>query len=86
MEDFTGTLIDVRTREEYGNGNVPGSINIPLQEISFKIEEILTMKTPVIFFCASGMRSEQACRFFQAKGLDCINGGGWQEVYHKFYK
>lgn len=74
------TIIDVRTRAEFAGGHVAGSINIPLQEITEHIEEIKAMAQPIIFCCASGVRSGQATQYFQSLGVDCENGGGWMEV------
>ena len=74
------TIIDVRTRAEFAGGHVAGSINIPLQEITGHIEEIKAMAQPIIFCCASGVRSGQATQYFQSLGVDCENGGGWMEV------
>ncbi len=77
------TIVDVRTREEFTGGNVTGSINIPLNEVVDRQEEIMALKQPVIFCCASGGRSEQATMYFRQKGLDCENGGGWMEVNNR---
>ena len=74
------TIVDVRTQEEFSGGNVAGSVNIPLQEIAGRESEIMELKQPVLFCCASGGRSGQATQYFQAKGLECENGGGWMEV------
>lgn len=78
-----GTIVDVRTVEEFRGGHVVGSINIPLNEVVNRAEEIMQLSTPVIFCCASGGRSGQAAQYFQAKGLNCENGGGWMEVQAK---
>ena len=74
------TIVDVRTREEFAGGNVAGSINIPLQEVTERESEIMDLKEPVMFCCLSGGRSGQATQYFKAKGLNCENGGGWMEV------
>lgn len=74
------TIIDVRTPEEYNGGHVIGSLNIPLGEISDRIDEIKKHTQPLIFCCASGGRSGQATRFFQQQGVDCLNGGSWFDV------
>ena len=74
------TIIDVRTRAEYAGGHVAGSINIPLQEITAHIDQIKAMAQPIIFCCASGVRSGQATAYFQSMGIACENGGGWLEV------
>lgn len=74
------TIVDVRTRGEYMGGNVAGSINIPLNEVVDRADEIMNLEKPVIFCCASGGRSGQATAYFQQQGLDCQNGGGWMDV------
>ena len=51
------TIIDVRTPGEFRGGNVKGSINIPLNEIHLRLDEIKQMPQPVILCCASGNRS-----------------------------
>ena len=74
------TIIDVRTPAEFQGGHVAGSINIPLQEVQSRLEEIKAMKQPIILCCASGARSGSATAFLKSAGVDCENGGGWMEV------
>lgn len=75
------TIVDVRTREEYENdGRITNSINIPLQEIVQRADEIKALSQPIIFCCKSGGRSGQATDFFQQQGIDCHNGGSWQQT------
>lgn len=53
-------LVDVRTKEEYKNSSLDFAINIPLDKIE-EIENTISDKdTPIIVFCQSGKRSEQA--------------------------
>lgn len=80
------TIIDVRSRGEFAGGNVAGSINIPLDEIQGKVEEIKAMKQPIVMCCASGNRSGQATYFLQAQGIDCENGGSWLDVNYQLSK
>jgi len=54
------TIVDVRTPGEFMGGHVVGSVNIPLNEIMERLEEIKSMKQPIILCCASGGRSGQA--------------------------
>jgi rhodanese-related sulfurtransferase len=62
-------------------GNVKGSINIPLDEVSSRVEEFKNIEGNVVLCCASGGRSGQATMFLQQNGLSNIyNGGGWQTV------
>jgi rhodanese-related sulfurtransferase len=74
------TIIDVRTTQEFVSGNVEGSLNIPLQELLNHIEEIKTLPEPIIFCCASGIRSEQAANYFKSLGVKCENAGSWRDV------
>ena len=62
LKEKKGTIVDVRSPEEFMGGNVVGSINIPLQEIPQRLEELKTLNQPLILCCASGMRSGQACQ------------------------
>lgn len=79
-----GTVVDVRTHGEFMGGNVAGSINIPLQELTARVDEFRTMKTPVVLCCASGNRSGMATQILQSQGVECVNGGSWLEV--NYYK
>ena len=74
------TIVDVRTAAEFAGGNVAGSINIPLQEIQGREDEVMNLEQPVLFCCLSGGRSGQATQYFKSKGLNCENGGGWMDV------
>ena len=74
------SIVDVRTRGEFSGGHVAGSINIPLNEIPHKMEELRKMQLPIIFCCASGMRSGQAAQFAENQGIECANGGSWLQV------
>jgi len=75
-----GTIVDVRTPEEFSSGNVADSINIPLQEIPQRIEEIKNLPTPLLLCCASGNRSRQAYRYLSQQGIVCLNGGSWLDL------
>jgi phage shock protein E len=75
------TIIDVRTPGEFMMGNVEGSINIPLDEVSSRVEEFKNVEGNVVLCCASGGRSGQATMFLQQNGLSSVyNGGGWKTV------
>ncbi|MBP6455772.1 MAG: rhodanese-like domain-containing protein [Chitinophagaceae bacterium] len=76
-------IIDVRTREEFMGGHVVDSINIPLQEIEQKLNEIKQLAQPLILCCASGGRSGQAAAYLKKCGVECENGGSWMDVNFK---
>lgn len=77
------TIIDVRTPMEFAGGHVAGSVNIPLNEIPERMNEIRSMEQPIVLCCASGMRSGQATGFLNANGVECTNGGSWVDVNYQ---
>ncbi|MCE9538158.1 MAG: rhodanese-like domain-containing protein [Bacteroidetes bacterium] len=80
VKEKQGTIIDVRSPDEFRGGNVTGSINIPLQEIPQRIEELKDLKVPLVLCCASGNRSGQAHNYLVQQGIECYNGGSWLDV------
>ncbi len=80
IKNNKGTIVDVRTVQEFMGGSVSGAMDIPLSEIPSRIEELKEMETPLILCCASGNRSGQAANYLSRQGVDCVNGGSWLEV------
>ncbi|MES2587903.1 MAG: rhodanese-like domain-containing protein [Bacteroidota bacterium] len=80
IKEQKGTIIDVRTKEEFMGGHVVGSINIPLQEIQQRLSEIKNLNQPLVLCCASGARSGQATQFLSQQGIECYNAGSWLDV------
>lgn len=74
------TIVDVRTPGEFMGGHVAGSINIPLQEIQARLDELKALPQPIVLCCASGNRSGQATAFLKNQGINCRNGGSWLDV------
>ena len=80
IRNNSGTVVDVRTPEEFRGGSVYGAVTSPLNEIPLRIDELKEMKFPLILCCASGNRSGQAANYLNREGVDCVNGGSWMEV------
>lgn len=74
------TVVDVRTPMEFYSGSVAGSINIPLNELHLRLEEIKQLQAPLVLCCASGGRSGQAAAYLKNQGVECENGGSWLDV------
>jgi rhodanese-related sulfurtransferase len=72
--------VDVRTPVEFMGGNVNGSINIPLQEIPTRLDELRSFEHPLVQCCALGGRSAQATNYLTHQGLACLNAGSWFDV------
>ena len=70
-------ILDVRTREEYEQGHIPGAILIPDTEIEAKAEEALTGKDQLILvYCRSGRRSKLAAEALVELGYTNIREFG----------
>ena len=80
IKEKKGTIVDVRSHEEFMGGHVADSINIPLQTIPERIDELKGFHSPLVLCCASGNRSGQAQYFLSQQGIDCHNGGSWLDV------
>ncbi|MET3952077.1 rhodanese-like domain-containing protein [Arthrobacter sp. UYEF36] len=73
-------VVDVRSREEYAVACIPGSINIPLDELPSRLKDV--PNTTVYVLCGSGKRSSQAAAVLSARGYDVVNvAGGITEWY-----
>ncbi len=84
IKEKQGTIVDVRSPDEFMGGNVAGSINIPLPEIQNRMDEIAALKTPLVLCCASGGRSGVAHSILSQQGINCCNAGSWLNV--NFYQ
>lgn len=74
-------IIDVRTVNEYDQGRIKGSVNIPLDRIPASVERIRQMKKPIICCCNSGARSRKAISILKANGIHgVLNGGNWMKL------
>lgn len=64
-------LIDVRTPEEFASGHIPGAVNISVDELAQRLNEIPQDK-PVVLYCRSGNRSNQAAQILERAGYTQI--------------
>ena len=78
--DGSVTLLDARTVGEYRRGHIDGFVNIPVDELRERLNEIETGK-PVYVICQSGLRSYIACRILAGNGFDCYNFSGGFRFY-----
>ena len=70
-------ILDVRTREEYDQGHIPGAMLIPDTEIETKAEEVLTDKDQLLLvYCRSGRRSKLASEILVELGYTNIKEFG----------
>jgi rhodanese-related sulfurtransferase len=71
-------ILDVRSKEEYQEGHVPNSINIPHSEVQNHIGELKKYKT-IYIHCHAGTRAQIASQILKNAGLNnivCIASSG----------
>lgn len=73
-------LLDVRTPAEVQAGTIPGSINIPIDELRGRLDE-LSKDKEYLAFCAVGLRGYLACRILTQHGFKCRNLTGGYKTY-----
>ncbi len=64
-------LIDVRTAEEFSLGSIPGAINLPLDELRGRLNEVPAGK-PIIVFCGVGLRGYLASNILKDNGFNDV--------------
>lgn len=73
-------MVDVRTPAEFAQGHVPGSVNIPLDQLLARMAEI-DPDRPVLLCCASGGRSGMAAQVLAREGYaQAHNAGAWTNL------
>ena len=60
-------LIDVRTPEEFASGHIDGSVNIPVEEMQGRLDDVPS-DVPIVVYCRSGNRSATAARILTEAG------------------
>jgi rhodanese-related sulfurtransferase len=80
LREKKGTVVDVRTPAEFRRGNISGAVNIPLQELETRLEEVKSLNTPLVLCCASGTRSAIAESMLSHAGIECYNAGSWMDL------
>ena len=74
-------LLDVRSPQEYREGHIPGSQNVPLQQLD-KVEEVTENKDTVLYvYCHSGARSSQAVSLLKHMGYTNVRNIGGIAAY-----
>lgn len=70
---YMGKLIDVRPRYEFIKKNIPGSINIPYDELIFNHNKYLDKNESYFVICSGGVKSKKAANILNVYGYNVIN-------------
>jgi rhodanese-related sulfurtransferase len=66
-------VLDVRTMDEFRGGHLEEAVNIPLDALPYKLEDVPKERT-IVVYCLHGIRSGKAAHF--------LIGKGYSTVYH----
>lgn len=84
-QDPNGFLLDVRNPMEYMAGTIPGFINIPLDSLRDRLDEIPKGKT-IYVTCQIGLRGYIAARILEQKGYTVYNLSGGYRLYQTIFE
>lgn len=84
-QDPNGFLLDVRTPMEYMAGTIPGFVNIPLDSLRERLDEIPKGKT-IYVTCQIGLRGYIAARILAQKGYTVYNLSGGYRLYKTIFE
>lgn len=74
-ENSEFVILDVRTKEEYDDGHIPGAKLVPVNVLPMKLAELDKYKDmPVLVYCASGGRSPRA--------VDTLANSSFKNIFH----
>jgi rhodanese-related sulfurtransferase len=74
-EDNKFLILDVRTKDEYDDGHIPGAKLVPYNVLPTKLSELDKYKdSPILVYCASGGRSPIA--------VDTLVNNSFKNIYH----
>ena len=82
--DGSVTLLDTRTEYEYKRGHIEGFINIPLDELRGRLDELDKAK-PVYTTCQVGLRGYIGARILSQNGFDTYNLSGGYKLYSTIF-
>jgi rhodanese-related sulfurtransferase len=77
-------LIDVRTPGEHAAGAIPGAVNIPLEELRDRLDEIPADRE-IVVHCQVGMRGYMAALILKQAGYHAANLAGGYKTYRMFH-
>jgi phage shock protein E len=81
LQNPTTTVIDVRNDWEFESGHYTGAVNIPLDQLPQRMQELESAEGAIVLYCRSGNRSGMALNFLKQQGFeDLYNGGGIDDM------
>lgn len=73
-----GQLVDVRSPSEYATGHIPGTLNIPMEQVESRLRD-LQSGSPAVLICQAGKRAQMVAGLLEPCGMDvAVLEGGTQ--------
>jgi phage shock protein E len=69
-------LVDVRSAGEFAGGHIEGAINIPMQDLKGRLDELGDNRSEIVVYCQSGGRSAIAKRLLERNGFENVHDLG----------
>ena len=69
-------LLDVRSPQEYSTNHLPQAVNIPVNELQQRLDEVRRLARPLVVYCASGMRSHRATGILRGAEIQDVHDLG----------
>ena len=76
-------MLDLRTPQEFSSGHIPGAVNIPVDDLRTRLEEI-PRDRKIVAYCQVGQRNYLATRILLQPGFSAANIGGGYKTYKLF--
>lgn len=83
--DAGAELLDVREKNEFRSGHVPGARLVPLSQVAERVREF-EGGGPLYVICASGGRSARAVALLRSAGIDAKNVSGGTSAWARMGK
>jgi molybdopterin/thiamine biosynthesis adenylyltransferase/rhodanese-related sulfurtransferase len=73
IEGESPSIVDVRERDEWDEGHIPGAVHVPRGHLESRIEQAAPDKSrPVVVYCAGGNRSAFATKTLEELGYERV--------------
>ena len=74
-------LIDLREEEDYAAGHIPGAQRISMGSLREEIRRIARFNTPILLYCYTGKKSDQAAELLRSRGYEYARSIGGIDTY-----
>jgi rhodanese-related sulfurtransferase len=71
-----GVLLDVRSPQEFAALHLPKAVNIPVEQLGERLDEVRRFARPLVVYCASGMRSNRAAGILRSAEIQNVHDLG----------